>query len=356
MSLQGSLKTLRIDALLLNTSEALRSVNLTYVTGFTGSDASVLLTPSERHLFTDGRYMTQAHQEAPDFQIHVVRNKQAAVTRALKAHGIRRLGIETPRASYDFVTGLIRMVPKLEVVPLKRTFLETLRIRKTESEKSNIREAAAIASQACREILNSGLVGKREMEVAAQLEFLFRLKGAEAVAFDTIVASGERGALPHGKASDKVIGSGELVVVDFGCRLKGYHSDETVTCVTGKPSSDQVKMFQAVYDAHMKAMEAARPGVGVRKMDSIARDVISLAGYGKFFIHGLGHGVGLEIHEPPYLSQRGTGVLKEGMVFTIEPGVYVEGLGGVRLESLVYLASDGPELLSEMPKTLISVG
>jgi Xaa-Pro aminopeptidase len=355
VSLQDQMGKLRIDALLLNTSEALLSLNLRYVTGFTGSEAAMLMTGTERHLFTDGRYKTQARQETAGFQIHVVRNKLAALTRALKDFGIRRLGIEASRASYDFVTGLVRLVPNLEVVPLKRTFLETLRIRKDQSEKSTIQKAASIASQACGEVLSAGLVGKRESDVAAQLEYLFRLKGAEAVAFNTIVASGERGALPHGKASDKVINNGELVVIDFGCRFNGYHSDETVTCITGKPSSEQVRMHMAVYDSHMRALEAVKPGVGVREMDSIARDAINRAGFGKYFLHGLGHGVGLEIHEPPYLSPRGSGVLKEGMVFTIEPGVYMEGLGGVRLESLVYLSADGPELLSEMPKTLIPV-
>jgi Xaa-Pro aminopeptidase len=345
----------RVDALLFNTSETLQSINLTYLTGFTGSEAAILITQNERHLFTDGRYKTQAKQQAPGFAIHVVRSKLDALARALEALRVRRVGIESSRVSYEFVTTLLRKNSALQVVPLKREFLENLRIRKIPEEKDKILEAATIASQACREVLNSGLVGKREVEIAAGLESLFRAKGADGIAFETIVASGERSALPHGAATEKVIKKGELIIVDFGCRLKGYNSDETVTCVSGRATADQRKIFEAVYSAHMNALDSLRDGVGAREVDRIARQAIDRAGLGKYFLHGLGHGVGLEIHEPPYLSPKGRGILKEGMVFTVEPGVYIEGVGGVRLESLVYLERNGPLILSGMPKKLISV-
>jgi len=254
------------------------------------------------------------------------------------------------------VTQLLRRLPELEIVLLKRKFVEGLRIHKTAEERAKLSEAAAIASTACRKIIDGGLVGKRETEVAGELEALFRSAGAEGIAFDTIVASGERSALPHGKASERVIGQNQLVVIDFGCRFEGYNSDETVTCFTGSPSSVQLKIHQAVYDAHMKALDAAKVGARARGLDGVARQSIEEAGYGKYFLHGLGHGVGMEIHEPPYLSPRGRGFLEEGMVFTIEPGIYVEGMGGVRLESLVFLDRTGPELLSQMPKDLILCG
>jgi len=344
-----------VDALLFNTSETLQSFNVAHLTGFTGSEAAILISRNERHLFTDGRYKTQARQEAPGFRIHVVRSKLDALARALSTLGVRRVGIEASRVSYEFVTALSRKSPALEVVPLKREFLENLRIHKTPEEKDKILEAATMASQACRETLNSGLVGKREVEIAARLEALFRTKGADGIAFETIVASGERSALPHGTATDKIIERGELIIVDFGCRLKGYNSDETVTCISGAVSSDQKRIFDAVYSAHMRALESLRDGVGAREVDRMARQAIDKAGLGKYFLHGLGHGVGLEIHEPPYLSPRGRGILKEGMVFTIEPGVYIEGVGGVRLESLVYLERNGALMLSGMPKKLISV-
>ncbi len=354
-AIQSRLRNLRVDAVLFSTSEILPSINLRYLTGFTGSDASVLVTRSERHLFTDGRYQFQARQEASDILIHVVRHKFDALARSLNRGGVRRLAIESGRLSYEFVTTLSQKVPNVEMVPLSHRFLEGLRIRKGPEEKEKLGKAAEIASSSCRELLDSPLSGRVESTVAVELEGLFRGKGADGIAFDTIVASGERSALPHGKASDKVIEPGDLIVIDFGCRSRGYNSDETVTCVVGKPTSDQGKIHAAVYDAHMRAIDFLRLGVPVKEVDRVARRTIDDAGYGRYFMHGLGHGVGLEVHEPPYLSPLGRGKVEEGMVFTIEPGVYVEGLGGVRLESLVYMGRDGPEILSRMSKNLISV-
>jgi Xaa-Pro aminopeptidase len=354
LALHERLERLGADALLFNTSETLASLNVRYLTGFTGSEATVLITRNERHLFTDGRYKIQAAQEAGEFHVHVVRSRLEALARALKSAGILRLAIEASRVSYEFVTSLTRKMPELEVVPLGRIFLERLRIHKTPEERIKIQRAAHIAALACRKIVDQGLTGKREAQVAAALEAEMRRHGAEGTAFDSIVVAGERSALPHGQPSDRAIGQDELVIIDYGCRVDGYHSDETVTCITGAPTSRQENIYRAVHEAHMRALEAAKPGVTARKIDTIARTVIDKAGYGKYFMHGLGHGVGLEIHEPPYLSPKGRGALEQGMVFTIEPGVYLEGFGGVRLESLVYLHGDGPELLSEMPKELIS--
>jgi len=355
LSLHGRLARLGVDAVLFNTSDAVPSKNVRYLSGFTGSDASVLITRTERHLFTDGRYMTQARAQAPAFRISIVRNKLDALARCLATSGVHRLGIEAPRISYEFTSQLVRRLPALKLVPFKRQFLDDLRIRKTPEEKAIIKRAAAIASEACKEVLDSGIISKSEAEVAADLESLFRRKGAEGTAFETIVASGERSALPHGTATSKKIELGDLVIVDFGCRYLGYCSDETVTCTAGKASAAQRKMHQAVYEAHMRALDAVKDGLSGRELDRVARLSLEKAGFGKYFMHGLGHGVGLDVHEPPHLSPRGRGSLSEGMVFTIEPGVYVEGVGGVRLESLVYLAAGGPEVLTEMPKDLIPV-
>lgn len=353
--IEGHFRKFGVDALLFNTSETLLSFNVRYITGFTGSEAAILLTREGRHLFTDGRYKTQAKEQAPGFRIHVVRNKLSSLVRSIAAAGIRKLGIEADRVSYDFVSALNRKLPKLKVVPIDKRYLEHLRSCKTPEEKAKIKHAAHIASMACREIIGRGISGKTEIAVAAELEMEMRRNGAEAVAFESIVASAERSALPHAEPTDRVIGKGELVIIDYGCRLDGYHSDETVTCLTGKPSAEQKKIHKAVYDAHMRALEAVKPGMHAREIDAVARLSIAASGYGKYFLHGLGHGVGLEIHEPPFLSPRGRGALEEGMIFTIEPGVYIENLGGVRLESLVYLDRQGPEILSEMPKDLISV-
>lgn len=356
LTLHGRLRKLRLDALLFNTSEILPSANLRYLTSFTGSDASILITRAERHIFTDGRYKTQIRQEASGFRVHVVKRKLDAVARILKRAEIRRLGIESPRVSHEFVGTLARKAPSVEIVSLGRRFLESLRICKTPKEKGKIEKAAEIASRSCHQLLKSALSARKETEVAEELESRFRRNGGHGIAFDTIVASGTRSALPHGKAAEKVIRSGELVIIDFGCRFDGYNSDETVTCVVGRPSAEQKKIHQAVYTAHMMAIDSLKTGVKAREVDRIARQAIDKAGFGKYFVHGLGHGVGLEVHEPPYLSPLGTQVIEEGMVFTVEPGIYMEGVGGVRLESLVYMDRTGPELLSRMPKDLITVG
>ncbi len=355
LSLHGYLRRLGVDALLLNTSEILQSANLRYFTGFTGSDASLLVTNTQRLLFTDGRYKTQAKQQAKGFEVLVVRKKIDALARALKKAGIERLGVESSRISLELVNALGRKTPAIRIIPLKRPFLEALRMSKTPEERDTVKTAAQIASEVCRSVIDRGLRGKTEKEVATQLEHGFRNRGAEAVAFPTIVASGQRSALPHAAASGKVVAKGDLVILDFGCRYDGYHSDETVTCCVGKPSAEQKRIHAAVYDAHMRALESVTVGQKVRDTDRAARQSLDKSGYGKYFMHGLGHGVGLEIHEPPSLSPRGTGVLVEGAVFTIEPGVYIEGFGGVRLESLVYLSNHGPEILSGMPKSLLPV-
>jgi Xaa-Pro aminopeptidase len=355
LDLHGQLSKLGVDAILFNTSEVLRSVNLRYLSGFSGSDAALLITHTERCLFTDGRYGTQAREESPGFRVNVVRKKIDALAAALKRSGVVRLGVESSRVSHEFVVKLQQKARGIEIVSLARKFLDGLRLRKGAEEKECIKAAAEIASKSCAAVVNGALAGRTELDVAAELEDRFKRAGAEAIAFETIVASGERAALPHGKASGKPIREGELVVIDFGCRLRGYNSDETVTCVVGSPSADHSRMHHAVYAAHMKAIDALKPGILVRSVDAAAREVIEEAGYGNYFTHGLGHGVGLEVHEPPHISSVGTGVIEEGMVFTIEPGVYIQGVGGVRLESLVYMGAAGPEILSGMTKDLIAV-
>ncbi len=354
LNLHERLVRLGVDALLFTTSEVTASTNLRYLTGFTGSDAAILLTRTERHFFTDGRYRFQSRQETSGVHIHVERSKLDALVRTAKRLGLRRLGIEGARISYQFAHELASRAD-VELIPLKREFIESLRIRKSPEEKALIKKAAAIASKSCKTVIDQGLLGRKESEVAAELENLFRKNGASGIAFDTIVASGERSALPHGSPSEKVIQKGDLVILDYGCALSGYRSDETVTCKIGKPTKEEQRLYKAVKNAHDKAMHAAKVGVKARDLDKIARDTIDKEGLGNFFMHGLGHGLGLETHEPPSVSPRGRGALEEGMVFTIEPGVYVEGVGGVRLESLVYLAADGPEILSGMEKSLILV-
>ncbi|MDH3999419.1 MAG: aminopeptidase P family protein, partial [Desulfuromonadales bacterium] len=192
--------------------------------------------------------------------------------------------------------------------------------------------------------------GVSERDIALELEFALKRYGAEEKAFDFIVASGPRGALPHGVASEKIIEEGELVTIDFGCRWEGYHSDETVTLAVGAPSAELCKIYDTVLLAHDQAMDAVAPGLPLAELDRVARDVISAAGYGEYFGHGLGHGVGLEVHEAPSVSPRSKMTVELGMVITIEPGIYLPDVGGVRIEDMVLVTPSGAETLTKIPK------
>ncbi|MEZ4484933.1 MAG: M24 family metallopeptidase [Syntrophotaleaceae bacterium] len=211
-------------------------------------------------------------------------------------------------------------------------------------------QAARISAEAFEEVLPLIRPGVRERDIALELEFAMRRHGAEEKSFDTIVASGLRGALPHGVASDKKIANGELVTIDFGARWAGYHSDETVTVAVGPVSARQREIFDVVLEAHDRAMNALRPGAALRDLDSIARDFIAGRGYGDYFGHSLGHGVGLEVHEHPAVSSLSEVVAEEGMVVTIEPGIYIPDLGGVRIEDMVCVTADGYRRITRLPK------
>jgi Xaa-Pro aminopeptidase len=230
--------------------------------------------------------------------------------------------------------------------------LTGLRARKEPEEVERIRRAVQIASDSFLDTLPRLRPGNRERMVGDFLEIRMKRRGAESPAFPTIVASGPRGALPHGKPTDKAVERKEMVVVDFGARFQGYHSDETKTVFQGRPDGRQQKIYDLVRRAQEKAMKVIRPGESVRRIDSAAREVISRAGYGKYFGHGTGHGIGLAVHEPPTISPRGAGVVETGMVFSVEPGIYLPGWGGVRLEDLVLVTDRGYERLTYLSKEL----
>jgi Xaa-Pro aminopeptidase len=344
-----------LGGILFCTSESIISTNVRYVSNFSGSDACILITQTEAHLFTDGRYKTQAKVESGGFHVHVVQDKAEAIGRTLKRLSGTRIGIEASRVSYDFVLLLKKKIPYINFEPINKRKLEDFRALKTNEEMEIIRKASGIASDACRELIEQGVVGRRENDLAASLEGLYRRKGAEGSSFDTIVVSGIRSALPHGKPTDKVVERNEFITIDYGCKFQGYCSDETISGFSGTPDNMQRKVHEAVYEGHMRSLDAVKVGMSCKRIDAIARDTIAEKGFGRYFLHGLGHGVGMEIHESPRLSPMSTRFLEEGMVFTIEPGIYIEGFGGVRLESLVFLSSSGPEVLSRMPKELIPV-
>ncbi|TLM69017.1 MAG: M24 family metallopeptidase [Deltaproteobacteria bacterium] len=333
-----------LDALLFFTRE-----NLRHLCGFTGSDGVLLLTAAAAVFLTDSRYTTQAGSEVTAARVEEYRLQGDGVIAALRDAGVRRIGFESS-LSYGKVSDLrAKGESGWEWLPLGEE-LDGLRLVKSAEEVAAMDAAAALNAEAFAEVEPLIRPGAVERDLALALEFAMKRRGAEEKAFDFIVASGPRGALPHGVAADRRLAAGELVTIDFGCRVDGYHSDETVTVALGDVDSELRQVFDTVLTAHDLALAAVMPGVPLAELDRIARDHIAAAGYGAFFGHGLGHGVGLAIHEAPTVSMRSKSAVREGMVFTIEPGVYLPGRGGVRIEDTVVATASGARVLTRIPK------
>lgn len=326
--------------------------NIRYLCGFTGSDGAFFVTRDGGVFLTDSRYTTQAAQEVTRFPSREYRGKLEGITALIKESGAGRVGFESEQMPVAQFNALADMLAGIELVPIGAE-LTILRQVKDEPEVELLARSAELASRSLLAICNEIRPGAKERDVALALEFAMKQAGAEEKAFDFIVASGIRGALPHGKASDKQIKAGELVTLDFGGIYQGYYSDETVTVAVGMPDERQREIYGIVKEAHDLALAAVKPGVSFRELDAIARDFIAVRGYGEFFGHGLGHGVGLEVHEKPVISYRGEGNAEAGMVFTIEPGIYIPGWGGVRIEDTVAVTPDGCRCLTKVPKELV---
>lgn len=324
--------------------------NIFYLSGFTGSSARLLLTAREALLYTDFRYLEQAEQEAPCFEIVKLKsdaepNLFQLVVSTVKSQGLSALAVEESALTLREYNRLQENGAGLEIVPCSDV-VEEVRAVKEEQEIELIAAAVRIADRALQESLSYLKPGVVEYEFAAELEYRLRRAGAAGRAFNTIVASGPRSALPHGVASSRTIGAGELIVVDFGAVYEGYCSDMTRTFVLGEPASWQEDLFNLVNAAREQALHSVKTGMQVAEVDAVARQYLKEEGYGDAFGHGLGHGVGIEVHERPTLSPRGKDVIMENMVFSLEPGVYLEGRGGVRIEDLVVSRPEGPEVLT----------
>ncbi|MGQ0466757.1 MAG: M24 family metallopeptidase [Sporichthyaceae bacterium] len=328
-------------------------INVRYLTGFTGSNAALLLTGRRSVLATDGRYEVQAGRQCSDVEVLLNRACAAALAEQAEKNGIRRFGFESHHVTVDLSDLVAEQCPGAELVSVRRV-VEGLRMSKDAEEIDALRRAAEIADAALGEVLEGLVLGRTERHVARELERRMLDKGAEAAAFETIVATGDNSAVPHHRPTDRRIAQGDLLKIDFGARVDGYHSDMTRTfVVAANPQDWQLEIYDLVFAAQRAGREALRPGADVREVDAAARTVIADAGYGDQFGHGLGHGVGLRIHEAPLLGPTGTGSLVDRGAVTVEPGVYLPGLGGVRIEDTLVVGHDGPELLTVSTKELL---
>lgn len=341
------LQELSLDALLIT-----NPVNRRYVSGFTGSSGVLLITAANSWLLTDFRYMTQAPQQAADFTVVEHGARWIDTVKELSAAaGIDKLGFEQEHVVFSDYTAWKSTLGEIQLQPVSG-IVEQLRMIKDEAELAIMRDAAVLADETYNHILGFIKPGLRERDVALEMEIFMRSKGATSSSFETIVASGERSALPHGVASDRLIGNNEFVKLDFGAYYKGYCSDITRTIVVGKPADKHREIYEIVLEAQLATLAAVKPGMTGREADAVARGIISRYGYGDNFGHGTGHGLGMEIHESPRLSKTGETVLEPGMVVTVEPGIYLPGFGGVRIEDDIVVTASGNSLLTSSPKAL----
>lgn len=359
MDVAGRLDRLRerfdgYDALLVT-----RLVNVRYLTGFTGSAAVLLVLRDGAVFTTDGRYREQSAEQLGAAGVHadiVVGATADAQRRALvdaaTAAGVTRLGLEADGLTWSQQRGYAEAFAGTELVPTEGV-VDGLRIVKEPGEVDRIRAACAIADEALGELLPTLHDRPTEREFALRLEFGMRERGATGVSFDPIVASGPNGALPHARPSDRRIERGELVVIDFGCVVDGYCSDMTRTVSVGEPSAEARRIWDTVLESQRAGCEAVAVGVECAAVDGASRRVIADAGWAEAFVHGTGHGVGLEIHESPRVASTSTGTLAAGHIVTVEPGVYLPGVGGVRIEDTLVVTPTGPVALTEFPKQLV---
>jgi len=328
-----------------------RSENVCLLGGFSGTEGTLLLSRGKSFFFTDGRYATQARQQIRQFSIVTFSEKWKSLAPIIKNLRIRSIGFEARHVTVAFFQELQKESPGLKLKPYAEA-LDELRMVKDPAEIRILRNAARIAAQSLQEVLVFIRPGVRELDIATELEYRMKKKGAEGPAFQTIVASGVRSALPHGTATLRKIQPGELLTIDYGVVYQGYCSDETCTFVVGVPSPKQKKIYETVRRAHDRALKTIVPGQALKNIDAAARAHIARNGYKKYFNHGTGHGIGLCVHEPPVVSFRSKMMAQKGMLFTIEPGIYIPGWGGVRIEDTVVVTERGYELLTQTDKHL----
>ena len=337
----------KLDALLVSFS-----ANLRYLTGFTGSNGNLLVTRGQAILFTDPRYQIQAGQEVT-CPVKIAKGPLVLeIAAAIAKMRLRRIGYEPPRMTCDWFDSLNARLPwKASLQPVLG-WIEELRTIKSQPESELIRRSVETNSRAFEQTVARVRAGMKEQDLAAELEYRMRRLGAEKPAFDTIVAAGARSALPHAQPTQARLRTGGLVVVDMGAIQDGYCSDMTRMLFLGAPAARVKRTYRAVLEAQLAAIDAVRAGVTTAHVDRQARRVLKTYGLERAFVHSTGHGLGLEIHEPPRIGKRDKGRLQAGMAVTIEPGVYLEGFGGIRIEDTVVVTASGCEILTPTNKEL----
>ena len=348
--LAAQLPEKELDAILISAPE-----NRRYLSGFTGSAGYLLVTPQRQVLFTDSRYTEQAGSQSPHFEVVQMQPGLGWLLDALKETGVRRVGFESDNitvASYNRVLEAIKEEEDLGKISLIATsgIIDELRVFKDQEELAELQKAIDASDRAMETVCPAIQAGFTEKEVAWRMEMAMREFGADNISFDTIVAAGPNGAMVHHRADDTVIKPGEPIVIDMGAQVNGYCSDITRTVVVGEPDEMFHKIYNIVLGAQLTAINTVRPGLTGEECDSLSRDIIAQAGYGDNFGHSLGHGVGLAVHEHPRVGPRADNILQPNMVFTIEPGIYLSGWGGVRIEDIVILGADGATPLSKAGK------
>jgi Xaa-Pro aminopeptidase len=329
--------------------------NVRYLSGFSGSEGTLLLTRDSGFFLTDGRYTTQARQEVTGFKIVTLKKKWKQIGSLAARLKITSLGYEARHISVAVLQELEKHTGGKELHPVAAE-LNSLRSCKDAGEIRLLKKAARIAAKSLAQVLPMVRPGMREIEVAAELEYRMRQNGGQGCSFPTIVASGPRSALPHAATTDRAIRNGDLLTIDYGTLYEGYCSDETCTFVVGKPDARQKKLYALVKKAHDRAIEALKAGCSARDIDAVARDCLSKGGCGKYFTHGTGHGVGLNVHEFPAVSTTSDAMLQNAMVVTIEPGIYIPGWGGIRIEDTLVVRKQGCDYITRTGKELTVLG
>ncbi len=328
-----------------------------YVTGFSSSAGVVLVTKNKSYFIIDGRYFEKAEQQAKGCEVILLTDLRKQLYAIIESEGIEVVSIESKTVTVSELEDYKKLFNALTVdySSWLSVTIERMRIIKSEEEILKIEAAQRIAEAAFSKLITSIRVGMTEKQVASVLNFYMMDLGADGISFDTIAASGINSACPHAVPTDKPLQNGEFLTLDFGAVVDGYHSDMTRTVVIGKPDDEMKNIYNAVWGANTDALKAVRADITGKLLDNVARSTLDAWGYEKYFTHGLGHGVGLEIHEAPNISPKSPFTLREGMIITIEPGAYIPHKYGVRIEDMVVVTPDGCLNLTKTPKTLIYI-